>query len=599
MDRSNHAAQIAISNLDGVRQDLNNQRQKWGEQQKPDKKLIEQKDFADASNNLAKGLDGLKKALNSQFGSLKNMKNIKKDTEKEGQNNENKIYLQTFMEIIEKELLMLLQICKQRFSVPRSNQRNQDLTTELREQAFWRRLEDKYKEKINNIKFSINSETNPFELIFQYLNIRDALMAENIRALLYQQQILYKDLNVPPNEFVHNEVYKILDNIHQQNEKSGFIQPKLAFDKASIKSYELFKLEDHHREQEGAQAEATFLPISQFVQLTGQAFDQFEGLVRNIFGLTNVDKEIAINTSKVVTNSLRHQLQAAHASIADLEAKIQHLSGKLKSDDQEDEESLKKELHDKDNLISELQRDLRNLNNELVKNEKSAQLFKLQFNQLQDDYKRLSGSYFPKLDETTEVVKKAVDNIDKIKKELDFLFSMVRVEKMDKNKINHDTKLNEMQLEKIAGKLGSLRKEIKHLKSELAQKDMVSFELAKAVDEYKTKTDKMTREIETLRKSASQSKENNPKILEEYERLQKLVGTLQEQLKKQDTQRVPTETKVVQNKGEEKDKQKEVSPDSGKGQADNAKEKGESGKKELLGAKIQRSRKYSSPPPRK
>lgn len=53
------------------------------------------------------------------------MKNIKKDTEKEGQNNENKLYLQTFMEIIEKELLMLLQICKERFSVPRNNQRNQ------------------------------------------------------------------------------------------------------------------------------------------------------------------------------------------------------------------------------------------------------------------------------------------------------------------------------------------------------------------------------------------------------------------------------------------------------------------------------------------
>jgi len=27
-----------------------------------------------------------------------------------------------------------------------------------------------------------------------------------------------------------------------------------------------------------------------------------------------------------VTNSLRHQLQAAHATIADLEGKIQHLS---------------------------------------------------------------------------------------------------------------------------------------------------------------------------------------------------------------------------------------------------------------------------------
>jgi len=53
------------------------------------------------------------------------MKNIKKDAEKEGQNNENKLYLQNFMEIIEKELLMLLQLSKERFSVPRNNQRNQ------------------------------------------------------------------------------------------------------------------------------------------------------------------------------------------------------------------------------------------------------------------------------------------------------------------------------------------------------------------------------------------------------------------------------------------------------------------------------------------
>ncbi len=30
---------------------------------------------------------------------------------------------------------------------------------------------------------------NFFEIMFQYLNIRDALMGENIRALLYQQQV--------------------------------------------------------------------------------------------------------------------------------------------------------------------------------------------------------------------------------------------------------------------------------------------------------------------------------------------------------------------------------------------------------------------------
>jgi len=47
-------------------------------------------------------------------------------------------------------------------------------------------------------------------------------------------------------------------------------------------------LEEHHTEQDDNPPEASFLPISQFIQLTAQAFDQYDGLVRNIFGLTNV-----------------------------------------------------------------------------------------------------------------------------------------------------------------------------------------------------------------------------------------------------------------------------------------------------------------------
>jgi len=89
-------------------------------------------------------------------------------------------------------------------------------------------------------------------------------------------------------------------------------------------------------------------------------------------------------------------------------------------------------------------------------------------------------------------------------------------------------------------------------------------------------------------------------MAEENERLQKLVITLNEQLRKQqELMRSHTEMKTAQNHNEEKIQQKEQSPeaseDSGSG-----KEKGEPGKKDLLGAKSGRkNRKYSTSPPAK
>jgi len=42
--------------------------------------------------------------------------------------------------------------------------------------------------------------------------------------------------------------------------------------------------------------------------------------------ILKVDKENAINNSKVVTQSLRQQLQTSYSTISDLERKLQHLS---------------------------------------------------------------------------------------------------------------------------------------------------------------------------------------------------------------------------------------------------------------------------------
>lgn len=45
---------------------------------------------------------------------MKNMKNIRKDTEKEGVFEENKINLESFLEVMGSEIQSLIKICKQR-----------------------------------------------------------------------------------------------------------------------------------------------------------------------------------------------------------------------------------------------------------------------------------------------------------------------------------------------------------------------------------------------------------------------------------------------------------------------------------------------------
>ncbi len=89
-------------------------------------------------------------------------------------------------------------------------------------------------------------------------------------------------------------------------------------------------------------------------------------------------------------------------------------------------------------------------------------------------------------------------------------------------------------------------------------------------------------------------------MAEENERLQKLVITLNEQLRKQqEFARSHTDMKTAQNHNDEKAQIKEQSPEASEGPS-SGKDKGEVGKKDLLGAKSGRkTRKYSTSPPAK
>ena len=53
------------------------------------------------------------------------MKNIKKDAEKDGAQGENKAYLESFLEVIERDLTSLYKLSKQRTNAPYNEKKNQ------------------------------------------------------------------------------------------------------------------------------------------------------------------------------------------------------------------------------------------------------------------------------------------------------------------------------------------------------------------------------------------------------------------------------------------------------------------------------------------
>jgi hypothetical protein len=61
-------------------------------------------------------------------------------------------------------------------------------------------------------------------------------------------------------------------------------------------------------------------------KLVANAFDELETLLRNIFGLTQVEKDAAIENSKEVTKSLRQQIEEAKYTIKSMEQKMQELN---------------------------------------------------------------------------------------------------------------------------------------------------------------------------------------------------------------------------------------------------------------------------------
>jgi hypothetical protein len=77
---------------------------------------------------------------------------------------------------------------------------------------------------------SVQSIEKMFEGISKLSGIKENFLSQIMKIMVYQKNILWRDLNAPYDDYIHGEVKAIINEIKSNEEKLGYIPSKLKFD---------------------------------------------------------------------------------------------------------------------------------------------------------------------------------------------------------------------------------------------------------------------------------------------------------------------------------------------------------------------------------
>lgn len=65
--------------------------------------------------------------------------------------------------------------------------------------------------------------------VYKLLNIKDNILCQILRIMIYKKNVLWRDLNIKFDDYIHGEVKSILNKIKENEEKFGYVPNSLPF----------------------------------------------------------------------------------------------------------------------------------------------------------------------------------------------------------------------------------------------------------------------------------------------------------------------------------------------------------------------------------
>lgn len=68
-----------------------------------------------------------------------------------------------------------------------------------------------------------------FESIQKLSSVKQFILTQLLKLMIYQKNILWRDLNAPYDDYIHGQVKAIINEIKGNEQKLGYIPNKLRF----------------------------------------------------------------------------------------------------------------------------------------------------------------------------------------------------------------------------------------------------------------------------------------------------------------------------------------------------------------------------------
>ncbi|CAK66824.1 unnamed protein product (macronuclear) [Paramecium tetraurelia] len=423
--------------------------------------INEKKHISENIEKMKVAFDQLAPAIRNQQDYIQNMNpssiQVKDGAEKL---QEQKRYFLRFLDLINYELSELITIARNTMGL-KDKVTNPD--------PFWEKILYQKVKFIESIKDQLTPDTNYFELLFKTLNLRDNLIIQFVKALLHRKLLLWKDMNIRNEPFVHAQIKALLNNIESKQTKGQIVSEKLEFKEIDFANetvpgvwrYQLESKEESYS-------------IGIFLNLLKETYDD---LITSLLNYCNLSTDPAAlkqvtNNSKQV-QSLRQQIEILVDENEKLNKQLNELKVTKRSNEFVEIKRLQQVIEELEVSLSRKTREI----DELMANSKGSlsliQNLREKLKDVEEENHRYNNIFFPKQKDIEQQTGKLLDEFLQIKKDIDTYSSLFKMESQIREKALKSKEQSEDQVQKLVDMLGRSKQKNKELQEVIKQKESI------------------------------------------------------------------------------------------------------------------------------
>ncbi|KAL4426479.1 hypothetical protein ABPG74_004485 [Tetrahymena malaccensis] len=467
--------------------------------------MQEKKNVLDNMDKMKKTFDQIGSMMSGQLNYIKNF-NSQANNKGDGEDKhlELKRYCEKFLDIMKQELIDLLGVIKINF-----NPQKKDVKADL----SWEKMQFSIENEIESVRNSLNQSTNYFEVVFRMINIKDGLVSQIIRSLLYRKLVLWRDMNMTMDEYVHAQIKYIIDWIKFQNEKYNYIPSKPEFKEINFKMEGPFQIlqtiqtttqNQNQTYQYGQnkknlnQEEPSTAKLTVMLKIFTENFDEMIDNLRDYAKLNEeADRFVDVNQNQVIVRSLRGKIETLTKNNEALQEKYYEIQSNIRTQDANEVKKLKDNIEELQMIVARKEREIEELKKNTQGSLSQLQNLRDKLKETEEELKQVNKVFLPKLKELEAIQYTLQDEFQKVKKDIDTYSILFKTESQMRSKVQLEKKEIEAQVAKLVDMLGREKNKVKDLKGVIHQKEEIIME----VMDYRSELLNQIKELQTQKQN--------------------------------------------------------------------------------------------------